>query len=165
MITSLQTSVLQRKPETNSAFGCSGRLNALLFFREDVSSPRLKVRKGKMPTDTCRHHEFAFLAHFLRNCNFCQLKVGVSTAGRTVAGVLVTFHCETTPCVANGPPWACQGWLIGKVVIGGWGAQGSKLKQLSWDTLVSALPQNSLQRWVWQQTREPTAFSICFTTP
>ena len=78
---------------------------------EDVSSPRLKVRKGKLPTDTCRHHEFTFLAHFLWNCNFHQLKVRVSTAGRTVAGVLVTFHCETTPCTANKPPWVCRGWL------------------------------------------------------
>lgn len=66
MINSLQTSVLQRNPETNSACGCSGRLNALLFFREDVSRPRLKVRKGKIPTDTCRHHKLAFLGGFLQ---------------------------------------------------------------------------------------------------
>jgi len=89
----------------------------------------------------------------------------VSTAGRRAAvGVLVTCHCE------NGPMHGQQTALgmltvaaIGDVVVWRGGEQGSKLKRLSWDTLVSALPQRSLERWVWQQTYQLTIFSTYFT--
>lgn len=104
MTTSLQTSVLQRKPETNSAFGCCVRLNAL----------GLGFGFCKMPTDTCSHHEFAIFSSF-------SVKLQFSSAwgegrhswqeGVLVVGVLVTFHCETTPCMANKPPWVSRGWL------------------------------------------------------
>lgn len=140
-------------------------INALLFFffGKDVSSPRSKVWRAKMHTDACRHHEFAFLAHFLWNCIFHQLKGEGKHSWQKDGGTGFWWLSIVKP------PRAWPTKHLGCVEAGcaqeGGDMGMGRARKFSGDTLVYALPQSSLQRWVWPQTHHLTIFSIYSIIP